>query len=136
MGDEEDLQDYLEIHFQKPSNSGGEIENIKYISRGKQLQAFFSEEIMDEDDVQSWDGFPVNLKLKNEGDVWFFDLSFSLVFSDIQLNLFTCKSVDSSEQLFLLELNIKMIFPRTSCVMNPAIVFWFDFYFSTELNKA
>ncbi|XP_044073644.1 N-myc-interactor [Siniperca chuatsi] len=39
--DEEDLQDHLEIHFQKPSNYGGEIECIKYISRGKALQAFF-----------------------------------------------------------------------------------------------
>ncbi|XP_070831389.1 N-myc-interactor isoform X1 [Chaetodon trifascialis] len=42
MEDEEDLQDHLEIHFQKPSNYGGEIESIKYISRGKALQAFFS----------------------------------------------------------------------------------------------
>ncbi|XP_076603073.1 N-myc-interactor isoform X2 [Chaetodon auriga] len=41
MEDEEDLQDHLEIHFQKPSNYGGEIESIKYISRGKALQAFF-----------------------------------------------------------------------------------------------
>nr|XP_046260294.1 N-myc-interactor isoform X2 [Scatophagus argus] len=39
--DEEDLQDHLEIHFQKPSNNGGEIESIKYISRGKATQAFF-----------------------------------------------------------------------------------------------
>ncbi|XP_041858451.1 N-myc-interactor isoform X2 [Melanotaenia boesemani] len=43
--DEEDLQDHLEIHFQKPSNSGGEIENIAYISEGKALQAFFCEEV-------------------------------------------------------------------------------------------
>ncbi|XP_028292352.1 N-myc-interactor [Gouania willdenowi] len=41
--DEEDLQDHLEIHFQKPSNGGGEIENIKYISRDKCVQAFFCE---------------------------------------------------------------------------------------------
>lgn len=39
--DEEDLQDHLEIHFQKPSNYGGEIEYIKYTSGGKALQAFF-----------------------------------------------------------------------------------------------
>uniref|UniRef100_A0A1A8B458 N-myc (And STAT) interactor n=1 Tax=Nothobranchius furzeri TaxID=105023 RepID=A0A1A8B458_NOTFU len=45
--DEEDLQDHLEIHFQKPSNSGGEIECIRYISEGKTLQAFFSEDKMD-----------------------------------------------------------------------------------------
>ncbi|XP_023193058.1 N-myc-interactor-like [Xiphophorus maculatus] len=45
--DEEDLQDHLEIHFQKPNNSGGEIENIKYISKGKSLQAFFSEDKID-----------------------------------------------------------------------------------------
>ncbi|XP_061860893.1 N-myc-interactor isoform X2 [Colius striatus] len=30
--DEESLQDMIEIHFQKPSNSGGEIEKIKYVS--------------------------------------------------------------------------------------------------------
>lgn len=47
MEDEEDLQDHLEIHFQKPNNSGGEIENIKYISKGKSLQAFFSEDKID-----------------------------------------------------------------------------------------
>lgn len=41
MEDEEDMQDYLEIHFQKPSNYGGEIENIKYISKRKAPQAFF-----------------------------------------------------------------------------------------------
>ncbi|KAM4561309.1 N-myc-interactor isoform 1-T1 [Fundulus diaphanus] len=45
--DEEDLQDHLEIHFQKPNNAGGEIESIKYISKGKALQAFFSEDTMD-----------------------------------------------------------------------------------------
>lgn len=39
--DEEDLQDHLEIHFQKPSNYGGEIECIKYIPKGE-MQAFFS----------------------------------------------------------------------------------------------
>lgn len=42
--DEEDLQDHLEIHFQKPSNYGGEVENIKYVSSGKELTAFFSED--------------------------------------------------------------------------------------------
>ncbi|XP_047227601.1 N-myc-interactor [Girardinichthys multiradiatus] len=45
--DEEDMQDHLEIHFQKPNNSGGEIESIKYISKGKALQAFFSEDTVD-----------------------------------------------------------------------------------------
>lgn len=44
MVDEEDLQDHLEIHFQKPSNSGGEIESIKYLSKGNALQAFFCED--------------------------------------------------------------------------------------------
>ncbi|NXC69953.1 NMI protein, partial [Anhinga anhinga] len=33
-GDEESIQDMIEIHFQKPSNSGGEIERIKYVSKG------------------------------------------------------------------------------------------------------
>jgi len=45
MGEEDDLQDHLEIHFQKPSNYGGEIESIQYNSRGKALQAFFSEDL-------------------------------------------------------------------------------------------
>ncbi|XP_027764112.1 N-myc-interactor [Empidonax traillii] len=31
--DEEDIQDMIEIHFQKPSNGGGEIEQIKYVSK-------------------------------------------------------------------------------------------------------
>ncbi|KAM8857212.1 N-myc-interactor [Synchiropus picturatus] len=39
--DVEDLLDYLEIHFQKPSNYGGEIECIKYIPGQKAQQAFF-----------------------------------------------------------------------------------------------
>ncbi|XDV29936.1 hypothetical protein PO909_032955 [Leuciscus waleckii] len=42
--DEEDLQDHLEIHFQKPSNYGGEVENIKYVPGGKELTAFFCED--------------------------------------------------------------------------------------------
>ncbi|NXP17259.1 NMI protein, partial [Scytalopus superciliaris] len=32
--DEESIQDMIEIHFQKPSNGGGEIEKIKYVSKG------------------------------------------------------------------------------------------------------
>lgn len=41
--DQEDLQDSLEIHFQKPRNHGGEIESIEYVSREKgQLTAFFN----------------------------------------------------------------------------------------------
>lgn len=51
MEDEEDLQDHLEIHFQKPSNYGGEIESIKYISKGKALQAFFCEDM---EDMEDW----------------------------------------------------------------------------------
>ncbi|NWT03631.1 NMI protein, partial [Mionectes macconnelli] len=31
--DEESVQDMIEIHFQKPSNGGGEIETIKYVSK-------------------------------------------------------------------------------------------------------
>ncbi|XP_026232056.1 N-myc-interactor [Anabas testudineus] len=47
--DEEDLQDHLEIHFQKPSNCGGEIDSIKYISRGNALQAIFCNDMMERD---------------------------------------------------------------------------------------
>ncbi|KFP98907.1 N-myc-interactor, partial [Leptosomus discolor] len=32
--DEESVQDMIEIHFQKPSNRGGEIEKVKYVSKG------------------------------------------------------------------------------------------------------
>ncbi|NXG03257.1 NMI protein, partial [Sakesphorus luctuosus] len=32
--EEENIQDMIEIHFQKPSNGGGEIERIKYVSKG------------------------------------------------------------------------------------------------------
>lgn len=38
--DEESVQDMIEIHFQKPSNGGGEIEKIKYISRGPAYVCF------------------------------------------------------------------------------------------------
>ncbi|KAK3568275.1 hypothetical protein QTP86_002771 [Hemibagrus guttatus] len=44
VSDEEDMQDHLEIHFQKPSNYGGEVESIKYISSGKKRKAFFNED--------------------------------------------------------------------------------------------
>ncbi|XP_056145885.1 N-myc-interactor [Lampris incognitus] len=47
--DEEDLQDYLEIHFQKPNNYGGEIESIKYIPNDNNLQAFFVEDTNETD---------------------------------------------------------------------------------------
>lgn len=47
--EQEDLQDSLEIHFQKPRNHGGEIEAIEYVSRGKgQLTAFFNCEAEEE----------------------------------------------------------------------------------------
>ncbi|XP_036401800.1 N-myc-interactor-like isoform X2 [Megalops cyprinoides] len=42
--EEEDQQDLLEIHFQKPSSHGGEVENIKYLSRGKNAEAIFTED--------------------------------------------------------------------------------------------
>ncbi|XP_006125700.1 N-myc-interactor [Pelodiscus sinensis] len=41
--DEESIQDMIEIHFQKPSNDGGEIENIKYVATGTKL-AYFEED--------------------------------------------------------------------------------------------
>ncbi|XP_069472592.1 N-myc-interactor isoform X2 [Ambystoma mexicanum] len=41
--EDEDIQDEIEIFFQKPSNGGGEIQNIKYISNGY-ATAFFEEE--------------------------------------------------------------------------------------------
>lgn len=41
--DEEDiLKESLEVFFQKPSNSGGEIAHIRYVSKKKSLHAFFS----------------------------------------------------------------------------------------------
>ncbi|XP_026150926.1 N-myc-interactor [Mastacembelus armatus] len=47
--DEEDLQDHLEIHFQKPCTCGGEIESIRYISGRKALQALFHEDTVESD---------------------------------------------------------------------------------------
>lgn len=44
VSDEEDMQDHLEIHFQKPSNYGGEVESIKYVPHGKKVRAFFNED--------------------------------------------------------------------------------------------
>lgn len=38
------MQDHLEIHFQKPSNYGGEVESIKYVPQGKKVRAFFNED--------------------------------------------------------------------------------------------
>ncbi|NXK87239.1 NMI protein, partial [Formicarius rufipectus] len=38
--DEESIQDMIEIHFQKPSNGGGEIETIKYVSKGATCVCF------------------------------------------------------------------------------------------------
>ncbi|XP_019955204.1 N-myc-interactor [Paralichthys olivaceus] len=48
--DEGDIQDSLEIHFQRASNCGGEIQSIKYLSEGKALQAFFCEDAGKRDD--------------------------------------------------------------------------------------
>ncbi|XP_075886656.1 N-myc-interactor [Nelusetta ayraudi] len=52
-GDVEDLQDQLEIHFQKPGNGGGEIENIVYVPKGEALQAVFLCEAMETEGAQS-----------------------------------------------------------------------------------
>ncbi|KAG7256230.1 hypothetical protein CRUP_024796 [Coryphaenoides rupestris] len=38
--EEEDVPDLLEIFFQLPTNSGGEIENLKYLAKGHQLALF------------------------------------------------------------------------------------------------
>ncbi|XP_039613268.1 N-myc-interactor [Polypterus senegalus] len=47
--DDEELQDCLEIYFQKPINSGGEVQNIKYVSKGNSLYAFFEEDIVEKE---------------------------------------------------------------------------------------
>lgn len=52
-GDVEDLQDQLEIHFQKPGNGGGEIEDIVYVPKGEALQAMFLCEAMETEGNQS-----------------------------------------------------------------------------------
>ncbi|XP_069093858.1 interferon-induced 35 kDa protein [Pleurodeles waltl] len=43
--DEEALQDVLEIHFQKKSNGGGEVELIHYVPLGKDAIAVFEEDV-------------------------------------------------------------------------------------------
>ncbi|XP_008327180.1 N-myc-interactor [Cynoglossus semilaevis] len=40
--DEEELQDQLEIYFQKPGNCGGEIESLHYVPVGGAVRALFS----------------------------------------------------------------------------------------------
>ncbi|XP_051874724.1 N-myc-interactor [Pristis pectinata] len=42
--EEEELQDKLKIHFQKPSRQGGEVEDIKYIPKDKHLLVYFKED--------------------------------------------------------------------------------------------
>ncbi|XP_006009795.1 N-myc-interactor isoform X2 [Latimeria chalumnae] len=42
--DPEELQDMLEIHFQKPSNQGGEVEAIYYLPPGEEAIAYFHED--------------------------------------------------------------------------------------------
>lgn len=51
--DVEDLQDQLEIHFQKPGNGGGEIEDIVYVPKGDPKQAIFLCEAMETEENQS-----------------------------------------------------------------------------------
>ncbi|XP_038645930.1 N-myc-interactor [Scyliorhinus canicula] len=43
--EEEELQDKLEIHFQKPSNHGGEVESLKYVPKDQKLTVYFDEEM-------------------------------------------------------------------------------------------
>ncbi|XP_078501448.1 interferon-induced 35 kDa protein [Lissotriton helveticus] len=43
--DEEALQDVLEIHFQKRSNGGGEVELVHYVPLGKGAMAVFEEDV-------------------------------------------------------------------------------------------
>ncbi|XP_041057313.1 N-myc-interactor isoform X1 [Carcharodon carcharias] len=43
--DEEELQDKLEIHFQKPSNHGGEVENIKYVPKDQHLTVYLEQDV-------------------------------------------------------------------------------------------
>ncbi len=78
--DEEDLQDHLEIHFQKPSNYGGEVENIKYVPDGAQLTAFFSE------DVNEWGS---NIDDINQGLLIISDIYMLLCMWDFSSYLFT-----------------------------------------------
>ncbi|KAM9850931.1 N-myc-interactor [Aulostomus maculatus] len=41
---DEEIQDNLEIHFQKSNNKGGEIQSIKYTSKRNALRAIFAED--------------------------------------------------------------------------------------------
>ncbi|XP_078260520.1 N-myc-interactor isoform X2 [Rhinoraja longicauda] len=42
--EEEEMQDKLKIHFQKPSKQGGEVEDIKYVAKDKHLLVYFEED--------------------------------------------------------------------------------------------
>ncbi|XP_041087736.1 interferon-induced protein 35 [Polyodon spathula] len=46
--DEENLQDNLEIHFQKPSSGGGEVDHFIYIPLGKKAVGIFEEDTSSE----------------------------------------------------------------------------------------
>lgn len=46
--DEENLQDNLEIHFQKPSSGGGEVDAFVYIPLGKKAVGIFEEDTSSE----------------------------------------------------------------------------------------
>ncbi|XP_078084097.1 N-myc-interactor [Mustelus asterias] len=43
--EEEELQDKLEIHFQKPSNHGGEVETLRYVPKNQKLTVYFGEDM-------------------------------------------------------------------------------------------
>lgn len=47
--DQDSLQDLLEIHFQKTSNGGGEVDAIVYNPVGQQTLALFDEDSSPED---------------------------------------------------------------------------------------
>lgn len=38
--DEENVEDMIEIHFQKPSNGGGEVDQVTYIPKGTKTAYF------------------------------------------------------------------------------------------------
>lgn len=44
--DEESIQDMIEIHFQKPSNGGGEVEHFKFVSKGTKAAYFEMEGVI------------------------------------------------------------------------------------------
>lgn len=83
--EQENLQDLLEIHFQKTSNGGGEVDTFLYNPLGQHTLALFEEDCPTEDQSQ-WEGQAlIALPLVNSTDTFLLPLIYPISVQD-QLN--------------------------------------------------